>query len=199
MFETNELHVGNPFAYKSLLPKAERIKPLVIPTQKDYDAIALSYSQDAGKQALLDALSIIRNYGVRISAFHNFEVIPHNRIRITQYKGKEQSLLCESIDVEKFKNVASRYKDTKSLEVNLIKFLKKCHARGPTTNAYSPHDFRHLYACNLYKQDKDIIQVSVALNHSNIAVTDTYISNLKRNGGLDSLLRLQRNLSQAQA
>jgi hypothetical protein len=44
-------------------------------------------------------------------------------------------------DIVKFKNVTSHYKDTKSLEVNLIKFLKKCHARGLITTAYSPNDF----------------------------------------------------------
>jgi integrase len=47
-------------------------------------------------------------------------------------------------------------------------------------------DFRHLYACNLYKTTKDIVRVSTALNHSNIAITDTYITDLKRNISIET-------------
>jgi hypothetical protein len=34
LLDIHELHVGNPFSHKPLLPRKERIKPLVIPTFK---------------------------------------------------------------------------------------------------------------------------------------------------------------------
>jgi hypothetical protein len=39
MLEIHELNISNPFPHKSLLPRKERIKPLVIPTQQEYDLI----------------------------------------------------------------------------------------------------------------------------------------------------------------
>jgi hypothetical protein len=39
MLEINELNVSYTFSHKALLPRKERIKPLVIPTQKEYDHI----------------------------------------------------------------------------------------------------------------------------------------------------------------
>ena len=181
MLDIHELHVGNPFSHKSLLPRKERIKPLLILTMKEYERLVATYSKDTSKQAFLAALAVIVGYGVRISAFHNAKVIGKNRIRITEYKGSEQTLLLASVDLASLHNVNNHYKSTKSLEVALVNFLKGCYEKGITDNVYSPHDFRHLYACNLYNETKDIVKVSTALNHSNIAVTDTYITALKRN------------------
>jgi site-specific recombinase XerD len=182
MLDIHELHFSNPFSHKALLPKKERIKPLVIPTQTEYDRIVEVYSKNESKKALLAALAIIRKYGVRVCAFHNSQVLNRNRVRITEYKGKEQTFVFNSIDIERLKTVVSRYKTTKALEVALIRILKKCYEQGLTDNAYSPHDFRHLFACKLYKETKDIVRVSTALNHSNLSVTDIYITALKKDG-----------------
>jgi hypothetical protein len=43
-------------------------------------------------------------------------------------------------DIEKFKNVIVYYKNTKSLEVSMVDFLKKCYKRGLTKAVYSPSD-----------------------------------------------------------
>jgi site-specific recombinase XerD len=194
MLDIHELHFSNPFSHKALLPKKERIKPLVIPTQKEYARIVEVYSKNESKRAVLAALAIIIKYGVRVCAFHNAQVINSTRVRITEYKGKEQTLLFDNIDIERLNTVVSRYKTTQSLDAMLIKFLKKCYEKGLTANAYSPHDFRHLYACKLYKETKDIVQVSIALNHSVPSITDVYLEGLKKNGELettkDSLDRL---------
>jgi site-specific recombinase XerD len=183
MLSIHELHVSNPFSHKALLPRKERIKPLVISTQQEYDLIMSEYSMDTSKKALLYALSIITKYGVRISAFHKATVLNRNLVRITEYKGKEKTIHFESRDIERLERVARYYKTRESLEVNLINFLKKCYEKGITDNAYSPHDFRHLFACNFYKTTKDIVGLSVILNHTSIAVTDTYLTDLKRNIG----------------
>jgi integrase len=144
------------------------------------------YSMNDSKKALLAALSIITRYGIRISAFHKAIVLNRNLVRIIEYKGKEQTILFESRDIERLKLVIRHYKTNDSLQVSLVNFLKKCYEQGLADNAYSPYDFRHLYACNLYKTTKNIVRVSTALNHSNIAVTDTYITDLKRNIGIET-------------
>ena len=101
-----------------------------------------------------------------------------------------KTLLLASVDVARVQTVVSHYKSTKSLEVALVNFLKGCYEKGITDNVYSPHDFRHLYACNLYNETKDIVKVSTALNHSNIAVTDTYITALKRNSPIKTKTKI---------
>jgi hypothetical protein len=196
MLEINELNISNPFSHKSLLPRQERIKPLVIPTQREYDLIMSEYSMNDSKKALLAALAIITKYGVRISAFHKASVLNHNLVRITDYKGKEQTIAFESRDIGRLKSVTRHYKTRECLEVSLINFLKKCHKQGLTDNAYSPHDFRHLFACNFYKTTKDIVGLSVILNHTSIAVTDTYITDLKRSGNETRTIELVPSISE---
>jgi hypothetical protein len=109
------------------------------------------YAMNDSKKALLYALSIITRYGVRISAFHKASVLNHNLVRITDYKGKEQTILFESRDIDRLKRVTRHYKTRECLEVYLIHFLEKCYKQGLTDNAYSPQDFRHLYTCGLVK------------------------------------------------
>jgi hypothetical protein len=96
------------------------------------------YSTDNSKQALPAALSIITRYGVRISAFHKAIVLNHNLVRITEYKGKEQTISFESRDIERLKLVIRHYKTREYLVVSLNNFLKKCYEQGLTDNAYSP-------------------------------------------------------------
>jgi hypothetical protein len=130
MLSIHELHVSNPFSHKSLLPRKERIKLLVIPTQKEYDLIMSEYSMNDSKKALLVALSIITRYGVRISAFHKAIVLNRNLVRITEYKGKEQTISFESRDIERLKLVIRHYKTRECLEVSLINFLKSVMSKG---------------------------------------------------------------------
>lgn len=41
-----------------------------------------------------------------------------------------------------------------------------------------PHALRHSYACDLHRQGWSVVQISHALGHSNIGVTDVYLSHL---------------------
>lgn len=50
--------------------------------------------------------------------------------------------------------------------------------RGVIRHAYSCHDFRHLYAVQLYQDTKDVYAVKEALGHSTVSVTEIYLAGL---------------------
>jgi site-specific recombinase XerD len=54
----------------------------------------------------------------------------------------------------------------------------KLAATGAIADAYSAHDFRHLYAVTEYRWDRDIYRVSKLLGHASIQVTETYLRGL---------------------
>jgi len=66
-----------------------------------------------------------------------------------------------------------------ALKVRIIRATRKLYKAGKINAPYSVHDFRHYYAINNYKQDKDIYKLSKMLDHSNIAITQTYLKSLK--------------------
>lgn len=55
-------------------------------------------------------------------------------------------------------------------------------AEGAIRHSYSAHDFRHMYAMQLYQKTRDIYLVSRKLGHSNTAVTEIYLRGI----GLDT-------------
>jgi integrase len=65
-----------------------------------------------------------------------------------------------------------------AIERRINYHIGKLHQAGKIGAAYSCHDFRHYFAVQEYKKDKDIVRVSKLLNHSNVSITQNYLRGL---------------------
>jgi site-specific recombinase XerD len=68
---------------------------------------------------------------------------------------------------------------TNALKLRIYRATMKLQKQGKIKSAYSAHDFRHFYAISEYQKDKDIYKLSKLLDHSNIAITESYLKSLK--------------------
>jgi integrase len=68
---------------------------------------------------------------------------------------------------------------TNALKLRIYRQTTKLYQAGKINAAYSAHDFRHYFAITEYQKDKDIYKLSKLLDHTNIAVTETYLKSLK--------------------
>jgi site-specific recombinase XerD len=68
---------------------------------------------------------------------------------------------------------------TNALKLRIYRATMKLQKEGKIRSAYSAHDFRHYFAVSEYQKDKDIYKLSKMLDHSNIAITETYLKSLK--------------------
>jgi len=68
---------------------------------------------------------------------------------------------------------------TNALKLRIYRATSKLHKSGKIRSAYSAHDFRHFFAVSEYEKDRDIYKLSKLLDHSNIAITESYLKSLK--------------------
>ena len=69
-------------------------------------------------------------------------------------------------------------KDERAIGDAFRYLTKKLHEAGKLEAAYSVHDLRHAFAVKLYIETKDIYQVSKALGHASVSVTERYLRSL---------------------
>ena len=112
-------------------------------------------------------------HGLRVGSFEDMKVRSDHTYTTTT-KGKVMNgKLNSDITLEALKSLREHLKttNTKAFTVSLNRFLRSWNV--------SCHDLRHYFAVNLYKTSGyDIHKVSQALNHSNIAITSTYLKSL---------------------
>jgi len=65
-----------------------------------------------------------------------------------------------------------------AIERRINYHIGKLRKAGKIAAAYSCHDFRHYFAINEYKKDRDIVRVSKLLNHANVSITQNYLRGL---------------------
>lgn len=65
-----------------------------------------------------------------------------------------------------------------ALSMRIIRKTSELAEAGTIAAAYSPHDFRHLFAVSEYRRDHDLYRVSRLLGHSSVAVTQIYLEGL---------------------
>jgi len=65
-----------------------------------------------------------------------------------------------------------------AIERRINYHIGKLYKAGKIGAAYSCHDFRHYFAVQEYKKDKDIVRVSKLLNHANVSITQNYLRGL---------------------
>jgi site-specific recombinase XerD len=65
-----------------------------------------------------------------------------------------------------------------AIELRIKHQMERLYGSGIIRFRYSCHDFRHFYAVTEYQKDHDIHRLSKLLDHSSIAITETYLKSL---------------------
>jgi integrase len=65
-----------------------------------------------------------------------------------------------------------------AIEGRINYYIGKLYHAGKIGASYSCHDFRHLFAIQEYKKNKDIFRLSKLLNHAGIQITQIYLKSL---------------------
>jgi len=170
--------VKNPIRGTKARPLDKTVKPTEIPTDDEMEII-------------IDSLPDYEKLAVYIMAYRGLRIGALNRLKIwgngfqTISKGKEIYGEFSDDIIAMLKksplNNKSPFGDysTGALKVRIIRATQKLHKQGKINAPYSAHDFRHYFAVSNYLQDKDIYRLSKLLDHSNIAITQTYLKALK--------------------
>jgi len=170
--------VKNPIRGTKARPQDKTVKEIEIPNDNEMTVI-------------IDSLPDYEKLAVYIMAYRGLRVGALNRLKVwgngyqTVSKGKEIYGDFSDDIMKMLKNSPLNNKtpfgicSTGTLKVRIIRATQKLCNAGIINAPYSAHDFRHYFAINNYKQDKDIYKLSKMLDHSNIAITQTYLKSLK--------------------
>lgn len=172
--------IKNPFRGTRIRPPNENKKETVIPTAKDYKTIAANVP--AVERAILAALAL---RGLRVGA------LPTLDLKAGKYHGKSKGKVLTEGETSGITLPAAVLDAIKAAGLNVKKpfawitanaierrinyHIGKLHHAGKIGAAYSCHDFRHYFAIQEYKKDKDIVRVSKLLNHANVSITQNYL------------------------
>jgi integrase len=170
--------IKNPIRGTRARPQDKTVKETEIPTDEEMPII-------------LDSLPDYEKLAVYVMAHRGLRVGALNRLKIwgngykTVSKGKEiygefSDDILKMIKSSPLNNIApfGEY-STGALKVRIIRATQKLYNEGKIHAPYSAHDFRHYFAITQYKIDRDIYKLSKLLDHSNIAITQTYLKALK--------------------
>lgn len=136
---------------------------------------------DLKTDTLLKAVYLCLAHGLRWAECSNIKGNKNELVWIAK-RSKLRSVKPTRADIEMFKLTDNNMKQL------IPSFKSYVYQRNKLTRIISkldlsykptPHDFRHYFAIQLYKKTKDVLLVSQALGHSNIATTDIYLQSLK--------------------
>jgi site-specific recombinase XerC len=175
--------VKNPFRGTRIRPPNENTKEAVIPTAKEYKAIAVVLPPI--ERAIITTLAL---RGLRAGA------LPTLERKGERYHGKSkgkvlkegetdgvtlptkviEAITAAGLDVKK----PFAWTSANAIERRINYHIGKLYQAGKIHAAFSCHDFRHFFAVMEYRKDQDILRVSRLLNHSNIAITQKYLRSI---------------------
>jgi site-specific recombinase XerD len=170
----------NPFLGVRI--KNTKIVPEIkhLPSEKEIENILEMYNSDskADKKMKL-AIHIMTKYAVRVG-FFNKEFI--------KYDGKTLSSMSKgkfySVNVEGDAFIAENSEllpdlNGNSVQTSFRRTIGILYKNREIMHKYTPHDYRHMFACKLYSKTKDIYLVSKALHHASVTVTEKYLRGLE--------------------
>lgn len=134
-----------------------------------------------GARKLRPALATLAFEGLRIRAIPTMEV--HGNIYKVFSKGKAHiaEFSEETLDIYAKSGLLSEQYPFKDYNVWMIEkaLQRTCKAmmqQGLIPCNYSPHDFRHFFAVSLFKRTHNLLEVSARLGHSDVRITEIYLS-----------------------
>ena len=175
--------IKNPVRGTRIRPPNENKKETVIPSAKDYKIIAANVPLI--ERAIVVTLAL---RGLRAGA------LPTLELKAGKYRGKSKgktltegqaagitlpaavldAIKAAGLDVKK----PFAWITANAIERRINYHIGKLYKTGKIGAAYSCHDFRHFYAVQEYKKDRDIVRVSRLLNHAGIQITQNYLRGL---------------------
>jgi site-specific recombinase XerC len=175
--------IKNPFRGTRIKPPRENKKETIAPTPKDYKTIAANVP--AVERAIIAALAL---RGLRAGALPTLELkagryhgkskgkalMEGQAVGITLPAAVTEAVKAADLDMKK----PFAWINANAIERRINYRIGKLYKAGKIAAAYSCHDFRHYFAIQEYKKDRDIVRVSKLLNHANISITQNYLRGL---------------------
>jgi integrase len=175
--ERRHASLRNPFRGTKARPVKATRRAAAYPTETELATILDSLAPEARAAAV-----VMATRGLRVGALPALDVWG-NRFK-TWSKGKnisgtlpEEALAAIRAACPSLKHPFDAWTDTK-LQDAIRKTCIRLADAGKIDARYSAHDFRHFYAVNEYRKDKDLHRVSKLLGHASIQVTETYLRGL---------------------
>ena len=182
--------IKNPFRGTKIRPPRENKKDTVIPTAADYKTILAALPPV--EKAIVITLA---SRGLRAGA------LPTLELKAGKYHGKSKGKVLEengtkgiTLPPEAMDAIRAAGLDEKrpfawqtkqgtgntanAIEGRINYYIDKLYKAGKIAACYSCHDFRHFFAIQEYKKNKDIFRLSKLLNHSNVQITQIYLRSL---------------------
>jgi site-specific recombinase XerD len=129
---------------------------------------------------LLPAIMVLKETGVRIGDAMTLRREGEGRVSFSVKGGRSRSM---SISNELEKAIPAGRKPFQGLRAPTVtmalhKVTLTMWKAGKLRHAYTPHDFRHMKAVELYRSTKDVLAVQRALGHASLSATQTYLAGI---------------------
>jgi site-specific recombinase XerD len=161
--------VRNPFRGTRAMPARKSVRTLAVPSAEEVAAMLA-----AADPTMRAAIVVMSRCGLRVGALPSLTV-RGGRWNATS-KGKEVNGPCPA-DVIKALEPLGLRNPFEGLSAGGIA-MRFRRLMVKTGGPYSVHDLRHYCAVQAYQEGHDIYAVSRLLNHSGVAVTQTYLRSL---------------------
>jgi integrase len=172
--------IKNPIRGTKARPGVRTVKDIEIPTDIDMFTI-LNNLPELEKMAVY----IMAYRGLRVGALNKLRVWGISYKSVSKGKMINGEFPAEVVANIKYSELNNKTPfetfSTPALKMRIYRQTLKLYQEGKIRAAYSAHDFRHYFAITEYQKDKDIYRVSKLLDHSNIAITETYLRSLNIN------------------
>jgi integrase len=131
-------------------------------------------------RAVLPVAMVLAETGVRIGDAVTLRRERENRVSFTVKGGRSQSM---TISAELEQAIPAGRRPFQGMRAPTItmalhKITMKLWKAGRLRHAYTPHDFRHMKAVELYRSTKDVLAVQRALGHASLSATQTYLAGI---------------------
>ena len=187
---STEGRIKNPVRGTRLRPPNENKKEIVIPLESDF--VAIMGSVPLRERAILAAMAL---RGLRAGALPTLELKAGRYYGMSKGKklieGEVEGItfpdavldIMKAAGLNKRKPFAWKTRQGTAMNANAIesrinRHIGKLHQEGKIRASFSCHDFRHFFAVQEYKRNKDIFRLSKLLNHTGISITQTYLKSL---------------------
>lgn len=172
--ETEDLRVPDDKDVEILLNHYKNValsKSLVYKEKKNIDSAKKMYI----------ALMIMVHNGLRVGAIKDLQISGDRYT--THSKGKKISGILKKEVLGAFDELQETYSLLKQINKPMVQFnlstiCNRMKNDGRIKEVYHPHSFRHYYAIKKYEETKDIYEVSRALNHAGVQVTQRYLESM---------------------
>lgn len=156
-----------------------------VPTLEEYEYL-LECLQKDGKMKTYWMIQFLAKTGARVSEFIRFERSHLEKGEVTLWtKGKVRKILIPSDLIEESRGYFESVPDNKWMfpnrygrqmtERGVAQNIKNCQRYGIRQEILHPHAFRHLYAVQFLKHNKNIALLADLMGHESVDTTAIYL------------------------